>query len=348
MSVGDGASIKDFIVQYAETDFEFAKRLASHFNSSICPAYLEKGAKFYFGMPKSSKKIVVLKDYIIKKELSEDLQKDEETLSFSIEQGSTIMQMDSRDIYEIGDTANFMGQTFTITDIKSEIQKNEFVHLYTLREETGLHKSLYYNHRMIGASLDASVSEVANDTVKVDIHVDGIQDTTGWFAYSTVYSSPDGTGWYCMPEVGDSVRLYFPTEQEKQGYIISAVHVASTEDTELTIHPSSGSEVVLPSPRTDPDYKSLKTKHDKEVVFTPKAIIFRSGTEMIVQIHDDEGISITCDKKINIESGSQIDMISTSNSINITGTDAIHFTQGGTSLDIEEVVKLEGSKVQIE
>lgn len=348
MSVGDGVEIKDLIVQYGETDFEFINRLASHFNCSICPAYLDKGAKFYFGMPKSSKKIVVLKDYVVKKELSKDLQKDEKTLSYSIEQGSTILEMESRDIYEIGDSTKFMGNTYIIADIKSELNGNEFIHLYTLKEETGLYKSTYYNLRIIGASLESTISSVANDTVKVEIHVDGIQDTRDWFPYSTVYSSPDGTGWYCMPEISDSVRLYFPTEKEKQGYIISAVHVVSDENSGTTINPSYDSEIMLPAPRTDPDYKSLKSKYDKEVLFTPKSILFRSGNEMIVQIHDDDGISIISDKRVNIESGTQIDMLSTTNSINLTATEAIHFVQAGTKIDIEETIKLSGAKVQME
>ena len=45
-----------------------------------------------------------------------------------------------------------------------------------------------------------------------------------WFPYATVYSSGDGTGWYCMPEIGDKIRLYFPTEKEQDAYVISAYH----------------------------------------------------------------------------------------------------------------------------
>ena len=70
----------------------------------------------------------------------------------------------------------------------------------------------YGNKKIIGASMKGNVTAVKKDTVKVVL----MEDETGgwagqkWFAYSTIYSSPDGTGWYCMPEKGDSVRLIFP------------------------------------------------------------------------------------------------------------------------------------------
>lgn len=31
--------------------------------------------------------------------------------------------------------------------------------------------------------------------------------------YATVYSSPEGGSWYCMPEVGDRVIIKFPNLQ---------------------------------------------------------------------------------------------------------------------------------------
>ena len=63
--------------------------------------------------------------------------------------------------------------------------------------------------------------------VKINLEIDGNQDegTARWFPYSTVYSSPDGTGWYCMPEVGDAIRLYFPDNEEKNAYAISSVNL---------------------------------------------------------------------------------------------------------------------------
>ncbi|RAZ94354.1 hypothetical protein DK853_35600, partial [Klebsiella oxytoca] len=79
---------------------------------------------------------------------------------------------------------------------------------------------------MAGTGLLGRVTAVEGDQVQISLEKDENRENAGhkWFAFSTVYSSPDGTGWYCMPEVGDTVRLSFPSEQPMEGYVSSAVH----------------------------------------------------------------------------------------------------------------------------
>lgn len=37
-------------------------------------------------------------------------------------------------------------------------------------------------------------------------------DDKAFLNYATVYSSPEGGSWYCMPEVGDRVIVKFPDD----------------------------------------------------------------------------------------------------------------------------------------
>ena len=164
----------------------------------------------------------------------------------------------------------------------------------------------------------------------MSVQAEGMQDSCGWFAYSTVYSSPDGTGWYCMPEIADSVRLYFPTEKEKHGYVISAVHV------------SGGSG------RSDPDQKSLRSKYGKEVLFTPTSITMTNNKGMSVVIDDEEGVSILSDKQISISSKEEIQIASKEQSIHLMSPEKISFQQGDTQFEMTDRVRMEGSRVQME
>lgn len=340
MSEGDGKTIKKLIVQYNETDFEFIKRLASHFNTSVCPAYLTQGVKYYFGIPKSANTFLLKGDYIFKKEIKEDLRKDEATLPFSVVQGNSIVEMKSREIYEIGDFTTIAAQSFVVCEIYSKLIGGEFMHTYILKEKMTQYCSKYYNSKLIGASLSASISAVSRDKVRVLVHESGIQDSVDWFAYSTVYSSPDGTGWYCMPEKGDGVRLHFPTEKEQHGYIISAVHV----ENETSRETGNSSE----PPRSNPENKSLKSKYGKEVLFTPSSLIFTNNNGMTIEILDNDGISITSKKKVNINSDEEIDMVSTNQSINLNGTESIIFEQMDTKIEMKDTIKTAGAKVQLE
>ncbi len=65
--------------------------------------------------------------------------------------------------------------------------------------------------------------------------------------------------WYCMPEKGDSVRLYFPNENEAEAYVNSSVNEQSSNS----------------SARSNPDEKSIKNKQGKEVLFQPDRLILK-------------------------------------------------------------------------
>lgn len=136
----------------------------------------------------------------------------------------------SRKYLELGERTEFLARTYFIYESVSVFDGEELMHTYTLRRAGGFQTVYGHNSGIIGASLDATILATKNDTVKVAVAVDGGQKESEakWFPYSTVYSSPDGTGWYCMPEKGDKVRLYFPNEFEEEGYIISSINLGNT------------------------------------------------------------------------------------------------------------------------
>lgn len=336
LSSGDGATINRMVVQYGETDFQFIKRLATHFNTSICPAYLSKGVKYYFGMPNSNKSFELKADYAIKQEISQDLRQDERDLPYSVDKGNVVIAFSDRDVYEIGDFTTIKGQKYVVSEINSYFTGAELVHEYIMKEKLGLYRSKKYNPKIVGASLNAHITSVSKDKVTAYIHEDGIQDGTTLFAYSTVYSSPDGTGWYCMPEENDSVRVYFPTEKEHHGYAISAVNVDGDME--------SGAE----APRSNPDNKSLKSKYGKEVLFTPTTLLFTNNDGTTILIDDKEGITITSPNLVKIASETEIEMISVGSSINLIGTELIKLEQASTIVKLENNIDIFGEKVQLE
>ena len=332
MVIGEGSTIGDLVVQYHETDWEFARRMASHFNSVVVPAYRTRGIHYYFGFPDGKKNIELSKStYTIRKDAEDYLTKTKNKVLSLIETDALCLEIESRNVYEIGDSFPFQGQTYYIYEIESNLEGWELVHHYKLRSKAALQTIKQYNERMIGASLEANISGVAKDTVQVNILADGIQSNRKWFLYSTVYSSPDGTGWYCMPEEGDSVRLYLPNEKEKDAYIISAVHLETTGEA-----------------RSTPDNKSLKSKYEKEILFTPSMLRLTNNKGMTVEILDDEGIRISSDKAITIEAKEEIQIASLEQSTEVVGQDSITLAQGETSLTLKDDIHLNGAQVHIE
>ena len=332
MMIGNGSTIGDLVVQYRETDWEFARRMASHFNSVVVPAYRTKGIHYYFGFPDGKQNIELSKHtYTIRKDAGDYLTKTKNQVLSLIEADALCLEVESRDVYEIGDSFPFQGQTYYIYEIESVLDGRELVHHYKLRSKAALQTIKQFNERMIGASLEANISGVSKDTVQVNIAADGIQSNRKWFLYSTVYSSPDGTGWYCMPEEGDSVRLYLPNEKERDGYIISAVHV-----------PADGEA------RSTPDNKSLKSKYNKEVLFTPSLLRLTNNNGMTVEILDDEGIVISSDKAVKIEATEGVQITSLEQSVEITAPESIELMQGETTLTMKDDIHLNGAQVHME
>lgn len=270
--------------------------------------------------------------YTLKKETDDYLLKTKNKVLSLIESDALCMEAVSREIYEIGDSFPFHGQTYYIFDVLSELDGREMVHHYKLKSKAGLQTVKRYNEKAIGASLDANIAGITRDTVQVKVAVDGIQSNKKWFPYSTVYSSPDGTGWYCMPEEGDSVRLYMPGAQESEAYIISAVHLS--EDCN--------------DARVNPDHKSLKSKYNKEVLFTPTSLVFTNNNGMSIEILDEEGIRITSDKSVFIKSDQAIQIASLEQSVSVIAPESIVLEQGQTKMTIQDEIHLDGAQVYIE
>ncbi|MFI3212250.1 MAG: phage baseplate assembly protein V [Eubacteriales bacterium] len=354
MNDGDNISINDLLIQYSETDFQFIKRLASHFNTVICPAYVIKGFKLIFGIPKSNKVIALPESYSYKKDIHEDLKNDDKDISLDIETGSHFIEIESREIHELGDKLSFQNREYIICSIKSSLLGSELIHTYVFREESGIYKSKYYNTKIIGASLESNISDVMTDKVKVLIKSDGIQDEMGWLPYSTVYSSPDGTGWYCMPEVNDSVRLYFPTEKEKHAYIISAVHISDNINA-TSNHASLNSDSSQTPPRTDPNIKSIKNAEGKEIRLEEGKITLTNNNNMYIELNDNTGIIIFSGKDISIESGGNISVASIQESadggnINFMASKEIYLNGIADNYIklSEDTISIEGSTLKVE
>lgn len=332
MVTGMGTTIGNLIVQYRETDWEFAKRLASHFNDVVVPAYRTNGINYFFGLPDGRQNIDLSRStYTIRKDTASYLEKTKNQGTSMIEADALCLEIESRDVYEIGDSFSFDGQTFYIYDIESRLDGQELMHHYKLKSRMALQTVKQYNERMIGASLAAHIVGVSKDTVQVNIAADGIQNSKKWFMYSTVYSSPDGTGWYCMPETGDSVRLYLPNEKEKDGYIISAVHLEAAGEA-----------------RSTPDNKSLKSKYGKEVLFTPGMLRVTNNKGMTVEISDEKGIFICSDKDIIIEAKDSLQIASFEQSVKVMAPESIIMKQGSTTMTMKDDIHLTGAQIRLE
>ena len=220
----EAGNIGKMVVQYKETDWEFAKRLAAQKNTVIMANEKSAGVKYTFGIPEEAgRELLSYEAYSIMNLIGEYQIKKNCGMS---ESDAVAYQVKTREIFYLGDFVRFLGRNYVVGEVRRKWEGNEVYNYYLLETKGELRQVSYGNKKIIGASLKGNVTDVKKDTVKVVL----MEDETGgwagqkWFAYSTIYSSPDGTGWYCMPEIGDTVRRYFPTSREEDAYVASAYH----------------------------------------------------------------------------------------------------------------------------
>lgn len=361
--------IEKLIVQYRETDWEFLKRLASHFNQPILPDYAGEGIRYSFGLGKDSpKKELDVYGFSSGNAKEEFLMKKENKVPGIMPDDFAFYKVKSREYLELGERTTFMAQTFFVYESVSIFDGEELMHTYTLRRAGGFKTVYGHNSGIIGASLDATILATKNDTVKVAVAVDGGQKESEakWFPYSTVYSSPDGTGWYCMPEKGDKVRLYFPNEFEEDGYIISSINLGNTGAESA---PASGGDgasgnpagaaggaaasagggavSAASAPRSNPDMKTISNKDGKEVTLTPTTIIMTNNKGMMVVLDDEEGVKIISNKNVVITAAENM-VIKSDAQIDIQATKAIQLVKGNSKLTLKDELEIEGVRYKMQ
>jgi hypothetical protein len=195
-------------------------------------------------------------------------------------------------------------------------------------------RSLIKNEKIIGLSLEGTVQEVAKDDVKIllDIDVEEPPEEFCWFKYSTPYTSDNGGGFYCMPELEEKVRLHMPDWDDEHAYSTSCVRVEFAEGDE----------------RGDPDIKYWRTKAGKEIMFTPDGVRIRClDDEIFIYMIEEEGILIQSNKPINIvaNEGAGIEM-NAEGKVVIAAEEEIDVFCNGSQINMKGgTTKIRGNKV---
>ncbi len=333
-NITNGTKIDKFVVQYKETNWEFLKRLASHFNVPVVSECHLSDIKYSIGNSGCYKTYNLDEyNYSIKKGLKEYRLKAQNDVSDLDDIDLISYEVITNKIMYLCNLVNFQGRSLYVYNSEMELKNGVISNKYILRDEKGIKVRKIYNNKIVGMSLKGTVLATQNDKVKVNLEIDGIQDSGAarWFEYSTVYSSEDGTGWYCMPEEGDAVRLYFPDNEEKNAYVISSTNLQS-----------SNSEK-----RSNPSEKNIGTKYGKQIVMKPGAVEIIGNGNLLMRLTDDGGIEVKSNKKIILDAQQDVE-ITGGGKVSIQGSGGVALTQGSANINVQDDVTMSGGKVKIE
>lgn len=332
MMVSDKA-IGNLIMKYNETDWEFSRRMASQLNAPLITDIYSARPQIYIGMPPASKTITVESSAYSYGSDVANYSKETEAMM----QDFAGEQVSSDQYAYMGDQISMNGKMERIKSVYACLQDGIMHMKYGLMEGTSTSaggsmagiKAKAEDSKASGKMMKGIVKAVQRDKVQVHLtDIDSSYDSGGnwWFPFSTAYSSSDGSGWYCMPETGDEVRVFFPSGSEGDAFAASSICM---------------------NPPTNPRHKSWKAPGGKEILLTDEGmyIIGKSGKIYInltdekgVEIHSDKNITITSDAKINITAADELHVVATNEIVIGTEEAYLSLTQNTATLAASEVL----------
>jgi hypothetical protein len=338
-----GQTTGRLILQYGETKWEVLKRTAAGLGLGLIADATANSPRFWFGLPEGdSKKALdnyhfsVSKKIAVSRELAADCQTEVSEADF------VVYEVELDEVFQVGDRFSFRKQSLVVAEAIAEIKQGILKHRYVLTPERGLRPKPVFNPLITGLVLEGQVIAVENDQIKLWLDIDGNQDEAeaGWFSYATHYSAEGHTGWYCMPELGDVVQLYFPTEREENGYALSAIRRRERSGERLQ----------------DPAVKCFRTVNGaaeadalpKEWRFKPEgqrlALSGKDDTTLMIQIDDNQGVIISSDREIAITA--KQDMVFNAGAkFCVTAGETIQLSCQTSRITLNNRIAIDGAKI---
>ncbi|SDP16473.1 RHS repeat-associated core domain-containing protein [Clostridium gasigenes] len=291
-NITNGEAIGEFILQYEETDWEFLKRIASHFNGVLLSECTEDYGRFHFGIPKiNNNEEIVLDEYEVVKDIDNYNKCEAMNLQDNFIQEYTKWNIISAKELILGEEILFNNVKCVVAKIHTEIYKEELRTIYTLGLKRGLRSISKVNHKIFGMSIPATVKDVQGNTMSVHFEIDEACESYSnqkYFTYAIESSS-----WYCMPEKESKVHIYFSTNEEKDAIAIHAVR-------------SADGAAKYASKTQNPDDKSFSHSSGSEMKLTPNDMNFTAD--------DSGGVNLNLSKSGDVSiNGKNINFTATEN-----------------------------------
>jgi len=285
------ASIGRLFVQYEETDWQFLKRVISMFGLTMTPDCRQKGIKLYAGLPVFPEQDVSCRVLNIEKDMHSFYAL--QAKGYQVQAADfTRYQVSSEYIVGIFEQIKVGEYPLSVYAYQYDFTNQEMSAWYALQCLQGLLNLPMFPMHMIGLALNGTVCGVSGSDVQVmlDIDLEWGYPATYLFPYSTISASTNGSGWYCMPEKGDAVRVYFPSKYEQEAIALSSVSSYSV--------PGGGQADRM----QDPNCRYLRTKDGQMLALFPGFMMLTCGDGLSsVTIQNDGKISVSALEKVEVD-----------------------------------------------
>lgn len=298
-TTGSGQKPMRPVIQYAETDWEFAKRLASMVGTVVYPEVCRHGAYLWFGIPACNGERACPHIGAYTHGISNIFYELGGMAAGYSRKNFEYYKIECGEDYKVGANIAYAGGIWRVLEKHIKLDRGEFLFAYLLGKSCLAAAKRAYNPLLAGRSIHGTVIAAGGDAVKLHLDIDKEQNTALAYPYKWV---PDtGSVMYCMPECGTTVSLYFPDEDERNAVAVNCIRhngaaCSEMEDTsKRALTTEEGKRLYLESENMGLDIKASGHKVSME---DESGIILKSGKAM--NISAVKGIGINA-KAVTIE-----------------------------------------------
>jgi hypothetical protein len=289
----NGARLKKVIVQYEETDWTLLVRAASHFGAVLISIPTGDGPRFCLGVPKGQERQLDNSHYSLKKNLEKYEFTSQNYSAGASEIDFTGYLVESNQVLDLGDRVKYQGVNLVVAEAAGAFQHGVLKYDYLLLLKDGLRQNKVVNQRLAGVSLAARVIDRQQDRVRLHLAIDKVQNKNEayWFPIATRYTAEGNSGWYCMPEPGDILRLYFGNYNEESATVTGSLRQNGATNQKTA----------------EPDIKRLGNTYGKELQMGDRQLQFSAKeNKMLIRLDTEEGVAIQSDQMIQVKSSNDI------------------------------------------
>lgn len=353
-----------FFLQYNETDWTFLRRLASRCQTWLIPDAASEKISFALGLFDTEfRGDITLYDphFWVRRETVDATGPDGRRGSAD-NVCNIYYEVRSVDGYllELGEKLQVGSRPLMVWQAKLCFEQGRFV-TYYLMVDQGKNATTLWNDELVGLALAGTVMKAERDTIEIDLQIDKDyranekMDKGGQaearkescrFTYSTIYSAEENTGLYWMPELNDTVFLYFPTNNEQDAYVFGSVRRgAKIED--------KNNKWQKALKIGDPNVRYFRTG-GKEIMFSPEEIritVEGKGSDnkdfkYYVTLHDERGIEIYSTKDVNVFAKRDINLNSEAGAIAIQAGGKINLACQESSIIMNGDTHIKGKTIR--
>ncbi|MGM7637009.1 phage baseplate assembly protein V [Bacillus sp. Hm123] len=121
----------------------------------------------------------------------------------------------------LGDRVKIKGMELVVAESIATMKQGILTYSYLLTLEEGIRQEPIYPAFLAGAALEGKIIDVHKTMVRVHLVIDEEQskEEATWFPCNSLYTGEGHTGFYCMPEIGDTVHLFFLNSKEEEAVV---------------------------------------------------------------------------------------------------------------------------------